>query len=117
MPSMPIGRRGAISIGRTAWRDIDRIAGRAFNLGGGPDNAVSLRQLLDHISDLIARPVAVRHAEWRAGDQRYFVADTRAVTQALGLGDRIGWRAGVADLAEWLSREGGMARPSVEVAA
>ncbi len=109
--------RDAVDAYRTAWRDIDRIAGRAFNLGGGPDNAVSLRQLLDHIGDLIGRPVAVRHAEWRAGDQRYFVADTRAASQALGLGDRIGWRAGVADLAEWLSREGGMARPPVEVAA
>ena len=26
-----------------AWRNIDRVAGRAFNLGGGPRNAVSLR--------------------------------------------------------------------------
>ena len=35
---------------------IDAVAGRAFNLGGGPANAVSLRQLLAHIEDLTGRP-------------------------------------------------------------
>ncbi|MFL5166367.1 MAG: NAD-dependent epimerase/dehydratase family protein, partial [Microvirga sp.] len=29
----------------SAWRRIDAVQGRAFNLGGGPANAVSLRQL------------------------------------------------------------------------
>ena len=32
-----------------AWQRIDGVKGRAFNLGGGPANAVSLRQLLRHI--------------------------------------------------------------------
>ena len=88
-----------------AWRRIDAVRGRAFNLGGGPRNAVSLRQLLAHIGDLVGREVDVRWSDWRAGDQRYFVADTRAAEAALALAPKVAWRDGVANLAKWLAAE------------
>jgi CDP-paratose 2-epimerase len=88
-----------------AWERIDEVKGRAFNLGGGPENAVSLRQLLDHIGDLTGRPPQVGYSEWRAGDQRYFVADARAARAALGLAEPLGWREGVARLAAWLRED------------
>ncbi|WP_129790738.1 SDR family NAD(P)-dependent oxidoreductase [Sphingosinicella sp. CPCC 101087] len=88
-----------------AWRRIERVAGRAFNLGGGPANAVSLRELIAHIGALTGREVSVRHEDWRAGDQRYFVADTRAVRDTLGLSSPVPWREGVARLAEWLESD------------
>jgi CDP-paratose 2-epimerase len=94
-----------------AWRRIDRIAGRAFNLGGGPANAVSLRELIAYIAGLTDRDVAVRHEDWRAGDQRYFVADTRKARGALGLTAPVPWRDGVARLAEWLESERRPAKP------
>lgn len=89
-----------------AWRSIDRIAGTAFNLGGGPGNAISLRELMREIEALTGRTPDVRHADWRAGDQRYFVADTRRIRSELGLGTPRHWREGVAALADWLNREG-----------
>jgi CDP-paratose 2-epimerase len=85
-----------------AWERIDGIKGRAFNLGGGPANAVSLRELLAHISGLLGREVDVEFADWRAGDQRYFVADTRAIGEALSLSPAVPWKQGVANLLEWL---------------
>ena len=88
-----------------AWRGIDAVAGRAFNLGGGPANAVSLRRLVAYIGELVGRPVDLSFSDWRAGDQRYFVADTRAADAALGLGPKIDWRRGVAALARWLAGE------------
>ena len=100
----------AVSAYLAAWARIDAVAGRAFNLGGGPNNAVSLRRLLAHIGDLLGRPVDVGYADWRAGDQRYFVADTRAAEEALGLGGKIGWRVGVERLARWLAEARGLDR-------
>jgi CDP-paratose 2-epimerase len=88
-----------------AWRVIDRVQGRAFNLGGGPANAISLRQLLAHMADLVGHDIPLEWSDWRAGDQRYFVADTRAAEQALGLGPKVAWREGVANLARWLAAE------------
>ena len=93
-----------------AWKRIDQVSGRAFNLGGGPDNAVSLRQLLAHIGRLIGHEVDLSFADWRAGDQRYFVADARAARAALGLPAPRDWRSGVAALAHWLQSEHAVAR-------
>ncbi|HEX9954488.1 MAG TPA: SDR family NAD(P)-dependent oxidoreductase [Allosphingosinicella sp.] len=84
------------------WERIDDVQGRAFNLGGGPANAVSLRELLAHISQLLGRPVEVEYSDWRAGDQRYFVADTGALRAALPLAPEVPWKQGVAALADWL---------------
>lgn len=107
--------RDAVDAYLAAWARIDDISGRAFNLGGGPDNAVSLVQLLDHVGTITGRPVQLRHDEWRAGDQRYFVADTRAAGEALGFKAQHRWKDGVAQLAEWLAREQ-EAEPRIEAA-
>jgi len=80
-------------------------AGRAFNLGGGPRNAVSLRQLLAYMEGLLGRAPATTYEDWRAGDQRWFVADARAARAALGLDAFRGWKEGIAALAEWLRAE------------
>ena len=91
-----------------AWRRIDSVTGRAFNLGGGPGNAVSLRQLLGFIEELLGRPVDLAFSDWRAGDQRYYVSDTRQAAQELGLKRPIPWRTGVAGLAHWLEEARGL---------
>ncbi|WP_445504193.1 SDR family NAD(P)-dependent oxidoreductase [Microvirga sp. G4-2] len=98
-----------------AWKNIDVVRGRAFNLGGGPSNAISLRQLLVHIEDVIGRSVETHYSDWRAGDQRYYVSDTRQIARELGLNPPTPWRKGVTVLAQWLQEERGLAsaiRPS-----
>ncbi len=87
------------------WKNIDAVAGRAFNLGGGPANAVSLRQVLGFIERLYGRPVRADYAEWRPGDQRWYVSDPRAVTEALGLEPPRPWQTGLRALAVWLANE------------
>ncbi|HYZ63786.1 MAG TPA: SDR family NAD(P)-dependent oxidoreductase, partial [Acetobacteraceae bacterium] len=62
-----------------AWRRIERVSGQAFNLGGGPANAVTLLQVLVRIGEITGRAPELRFADWRPGDQRYFVADTTRV--------------------------------------
>ncbi|GLV21051.1 CDP-paratose 2-epimerase [Sphingobium sp. TomMM35A] len=97
--------RDAVGAYLSVWRDIDRLSGQAFNLGGGPDNAVSLHQILKFIGDYVGRQPLIDMADWRAGDQRYFVADTRKLQKAVDLKPRTPWQKGVADLAEWLLAE------------
>ncbi|KQT53772.1 CDP-paratose 2-epimerase [Aureimonas sp. Leaf454] len=99
-----------------AWRNIASIRGRAFNLGGGPANAVSLRDLLAHLETLVGHAIDVRFEDWRQGDQKYFVADASGIRSALSLGEPLAWREGVARLADWLRMERGH-RPSQRTAA
>ncbi|GAC1345746.1 MAG: NAD-dependent epimerase/dehydratase family protein [Acetobacteraceae bacterium] len=88
-----------------AWRRIDQVSGQAFNLGGGPDNAVTLLQVLAEIGKIVGRTPDLRFADWRPGDQRYFVADTSRARQALGLGDAVDWRDGLRRLEAWIAGE------------
>src|SRR3546814_1627074 len=47
----------------SAMRAMPRVAGEAFNLGGGSANAVSLIQILHEIELLTGRAVRLRHGE------------------------------------------------------
>ena len=90
----------AVSAYLAAWDKIDAVSGRAFNLGGGPANAVSLLQLTAHIEQLLGRRVQLEFSSWRPGDQRYFVADTSAARRELGLATPLDWKSGLARLAK-----------------
>jgi CDP-paratose 2-epimerase len=99
----------AVAAWIAAWRRIGSVAGRAFNLGGGPGNAVSLRRMLEEIGTITGRRVETTQEAERSGDQRWFVADTRRARAALELPAPIAWREGLRDLAAWLMREGSAA--------
>jgi len=100
--------RDAVAAYRAVLDRIDRLSGRAFNLGGGPQNAVSLREVLDEIWQITGQPVQVDYSDWRQGDQPWFVADTRALTAATGWTAQVDWHHGLRDLAEWLARDRGL---------
>lgn len=85
-----------------AWHRIDAVHGQAFNLGGGPVNAVSLQMVLGEIERILDRPIRTSFADWRTGDQRYYVSDTSRVSAALDLPPPRAWRQGLAGLAGWL---------------
>ncbi len=93
----------AIDAYLAVWRGIDRVRGTAFNLGGGPSNAVSLRMVLDEIERMTGREIDLRFRDWRAGDQRYFVSDTGRLHRELGFEPKVGWRDGLRRLATWLA--------------
>ena len=86
----------------TAERRMPDLAGRAFNLGGGPGNAISLLELLDLIRDHTGRKVDVDFGPWRPGDQRYYVSDTTRFTDATGWRATTGVAQGVGRLIDWL---------------
>ena len=95
-----------------AERHGAQLAGRAFNMGGGPGNAISLLDLLDRIATLNGRRPEVEFDEWRTGDQRYYVSDTRAFQQATGWQPRVAAGEGLARLYRWLvSRRPGAVEP------
>ena len=102
----------AVRAYRAVLGGIDRLRGRAFNLGGGPANAVSLHGVLSEIGALLGRELELRYEPWRAGDQPYFVADTRRLQQALDWRAEIGWRDGLRDLMAWLRAD--LGRPAAD---
>jgi CDP-paratose 2-epimerase len=83
---------------------IDRLKGQALNLGGGPQNTLSIWQEFEPLLEsLTSRPIAVKRGDWRPGDQRVFVADIRKAESLLGWQPTISPAAGIRDLYQWVS--------------
>jgi CDP-paratose 2-epimerase len=86
---------------RQAGANAQRLAGQAFNMGGGPRRAVSLMQVAQVLADQ-GTPLDLDFADWRVGDQRWYVADTRRFQAATGWEPEIGVAEGIARLVQWL---------------
>lgn len=85
-----------------ALDSVDRVRGRAFNVGGGPGNSVSLLELIELLRQRGLDP-EVRHSDWRASDQRWYVSDSSALEEAIGWRPRISVHEGLGRLIDWLS--------------
>jgi CDP-paratose 2-epimerase len=87
---------------RLAMRNSETLAGRAFNIGGGPANTLSLLELIAILRERMRSPVRVQHSQARTGDQRYYVSDTSAFARATGWQPRTAVVDGIERLDGWL---------------
>src|SRR5204863_332148 len=78
-----------------AQAHMSELRGQVFNIGGGSENTISLIELIELIGELDVE-CNVDFDDWRTGDQRYYVSDTRKFGTATGWSARVGVRAGVA---------------------
>jgi CDP-paratose 2-epimerase len=93
-----------------AQEQIDSLSGQAFNIGGGPANTLSLIELIEIIGHLHGKRPAVEFDDWRPGDQRYYVSDTRKFQSATVWKPEVGVQEGVTRLYEWLLESRGAER-------
>jgi CDP-paratose 2-epimerase len=92
----------AIAAWLLAFERIDAVQGRVFNLGGGPDNAVSLREMMELIGALRKHKPDVRFDKWRPGDQPWYVSDIGAISTALAWRPKVSLPTGLRSLHHWL---------------
>lgn len=81
---------------------IEKTAGRAFNIGGGMANSLSVNELLSHLGRQL--DVDMRHTTLpaRASDQKVFVADLAAITKATGWTPKVTWEQGIDKMLDWI---------------
>jgi CDP-paratose 2-epimerase len=85
-----------------AFQHRDRTAGQVYNIGGGPQNQLSLLELIRLIEASRQRKVELRFGDWRQGDQRVFVADIRKAHADFGWTPRHDCPTGVRKLVQWV---------------
>lgn len=92
-----------------ARKNIESTAGEVFNIGGGPTNTISLLELISLIGEIEGAAPETLFDEWRPGDQRYYVSDTRKFQRATGWRPKVNIFDGVCRLRQWLLETRGVA--------
>lgn len=83
---------------------IDAVKGRAFNVGGGPANTLSIwTEFGPLLQSLAERPLTVTYGDWRPGDQRVFIADIRKAAAKLDWQPTISPQEGIRALYDWVT--------------
>ena len=82
---------------------IDVTAGRVYNIGGGPQNVVSLLELLGYLEQRLGRPIPRATMDWRPGDQRVFVSDISKARAEFGWAPKTGATRGLDLLFDWVA--------------
>jgi CDP-paratose 2-epimerase len=90
---------------------VAKLSGRAFNVGGGPQNTISLLELVALIEELHGEVPPINFGPERVGDQRWYVSDTSRFRRATGWVPMIGVREGVASLYRWLTTQRAASAP------
>jgi CDP-paratose 2-epimerase len=87
-----------------AIQKIDTAKGQIYNIGGGPDNVMSVwAEFAPKLEKLLGRHIEAARGDWRPGDQRVFYADIRKAEKELSWKPKIGIEEGVPKLFEWVS--------------
>ena len=96
--------RDMIALYFSLIEQADRVAGQAFNVGGGIDNSLSLLELFGLLEELCGVTMNFRRLPARESDQRVFVADISRLEQLIGWRPAVSAREGVQDMLSWLQR-------------
>ena len=88
---------------------IETLKGDVFNIGGGPDNTLSIWTEFEPLLESLAhRPIAVTRHDWRPGDQRVFISDISKAASQLGWRPAVAPRDGIRDLYQWVLANPGL---------
>jgi CDP-paratose 2-epimerase len=88
-------------------RAVDRIEtckGEVYNIGGGPDNTLSLLELIGRLETKLGFSIPISFDKWRLGDQRVFVSDISKVSRHLGWKPQVPISEGLDELCAWVER-------------
>jgi CDP-paratose 2-epimerase len=92
-----------------AIEKIDLASGRVYNIGGGPENVMSVwAEFGPMLERLLGRKIEVARGDWRPGDQKVFYADIRKAERELGWKPQIDVKRGVERLFEWVRENKGL---------
>lgn len=82
----------------------DIARGKVYNVGGGPDNVMSIwAEFGPKLERYIGSTIEVARGDWRPGDQRVFYADISKAEKELGWKPKINVEKGVQMLFDWVN--------------
>lgn len=84
-----------------AINKINKVKGKALNIGGSINNAYSLIEVLDILKSKLKTAVKINYKEERLGDQKYFVSNNCLIAKLLGWSPKTDFFDGIDKLISW----------------
>jgi len=81
----------------------NQLSGEVFNMGGGPENTISLLELLDLLKQLTGKRSKVNFSNWRPSDQKVYISNISKAKEKLGWNPKVCPKEGVEKLVNWVS--------------
>ena len=73
-----------------------------FNIGGGPENKISLLGFLEKIESLTGKKPKLVFKDWRPSDQKTYVSDITKVSRVLDWTPKVGIDEGIQRILDWV---------------
>ena len=86
-----------------ALANLDRTNGRVYNIGGGPQNVMSVREVIEFLSRKQNRSLPFTCADWRPGDQRVYISNISKAKADFNWEPKIHSSQGLDLLYDWVS--------------
>ena len=74
---------------------FEKICGKAFNIGGGINNSVSILELLEIISKKLGIELNYKFIEERSSDQKVFISNNTKISESIGWNPKISYLEGI----------------------
>ncbi|GIV98002.1 MAG: hypothetical protein KatS3mg057_2659 [Herpetosiphonaceae bacterium] len=87
----------------SALERIDQVSGQIYNIGGGPENTLSIwAEFGPLLERLLDRQITVRYGDWRPGDQPVYISDITKAERELGWRPQVSVQEGIKRLVAWI---------------
>ena len=81
----------------------EEVAGRVYNIGGGPDFSLAIwTEFGPMVEELIGRKIPIQHDDWRPGDQPIYISDISKARKDLDWEPMVKPSDGVEKLFNWV---------------
>lgn len=86
-----------------AIQKIDTAAGQVYNIGGGPEQTISIwAEFGPMLEKLAGEPVPVQYSEWRPGDQLAYISDIQKAALELDWRPKVSVEEGLEKVFAWV---------------
>ncbi|HPZ07773.1 MAG TPA: GDP-mannose 4,6-dehydratase [Candidatus Eremiobacteraeota bacterium] len=88
-----------------AVENIDKCKGQIYNIGGGPQNTISVwTEFGPLLEKLMGSSIPVQYADWRPGDQQVYISNISKAEKELAWRPKISVEEGITRLFKWIAK-------------
>ena len=87
-----------------AIKNFNKISGKAYNIGGGYKNSLSIIELLIFLEEQLKIKIKIKKNKIRESDQKIFIADIKKIKKDINWYPIIDYKKGLKSYLKWISK-------------